>query len=164
MASTTSAGAAATVELREQHTAQKQGTPERHDRLLAWAGWVFAAGSTIHVVDHLRRGQGSISDALYWLGNAGLVLQVVVITLVLTRHRLAAQVSLPAGLLLASGFAAVHWLPHWSVLSDPVWEIDSARWLSYVASLSEIVGALVVAVGAAAVLSHRARAAAIRAM
>ena len=31
---------------------------------------VFGVGSLIHIVDHLRRGQGSVTEALYWAGAA----------------------------------------------------------------------------------------------
>lgn len=122
---------------------------------LVTAGWAFAAGSAIHTIDHLRRGQGSISEALYWLGNAGLVLQVVAITLIVTRHRLAPLAAVAAGVPLAVGFAGVHWLPEWSTISDPLWEIDSWTWFSYVASTAEIVGALAIAVTGAAIVRAR---------
>lgn len=60
------------------------------DRRLVLAGYAFAVGSAVHTVDHLRRGQGSVTEGLYWAGNLALVTQVVVVTLVLTRHRTAA--------------------------------------------------------------------------
>lgn len=129
--------------------------PDRLDRGLVAAGWLFAAGSGIHLFDHLRRGQGSVTETLYWAGNLALVLQVVVITLVLTRHRLAPLAAAAAGFPLAVGFASAHWLPEWSALSDPVWAIDSWTWFSYVASASEVVGALTVgAIGIAIVRRH----------
>src|SRR5689334_25023566 len=104
------------------------------DHRLWVAGLVFAVGSTIHIVDHLRRGQGSVTELLFTMGNLALVLQVVTITLILTRHRLAPVVAVAAGFPLALGFAAAHWLPHWSAMSDPVWQIRSATWFSYLAS------------------------------
>ena len=106
------------------------------------AGMGFGAGSAVHIVDHLRRGQGSVSEGLYWAGNLALILQVAVVTLVLTRHRLAPLAAVAAGFPLALGFAAAHWLPEWSALSDPLWEIGSWRWLSYLASTLEIAGAV----------------------
>lgn len=119
------------------------------------AGWVFAVGTAVHVLDHLRRGQDSISDSLYWLGNLALIVQVAVITLVLTRHPLAPLLATIAGFTLAAGFFAAHWLPEWSDLSDPVWEIDSATWLSYLASSLEILGALAVGITGLAVVRGR---------
>ncbi len=115
------------------------------DRRLIDAGVLFAAGSAIHLVDHLRRGQGSVTDQLYWAGNLALVVQVAVITLILTRHRLA-PLAAAAGFPLALGFFSAHWLPEWSALSDPVWEIGAGSWFSYVASSLEILGALAVGV------------------
>lgn len=124
-------------------------------RRLVAAGWLFAVGSAVHVLDHLRRGQGSVTEELYWAGNLALVLQVVVITLVLTRHRLAPAMAVAAGFPLALGFSAAHWLPGWSALSDPVWEIGSWAWLSYAASTMEIVGALAVGIAGLAVLRRQ---------
>lgn len=129
--------------------------PTVAERRLVIAAWWFAGGSAIHVVDHLRRGQGSVTESLYVLGNVALVLQVVTIVLVLTRHRLAPFIAAAAGLQLAAGFAAAHWLPQRSSMSDPVWEIDSARWFSTIASLTEIVGALAVGLTGVAVVRAR---------
>jgi hypothetical protein len=125
------------------------------ERRLYLAGVLFAVGTAVHTLDHLRRGQGSVTEALYWTGNLALVLQVVVITLILTRHRLAPLLAAAAGFPLALGFFAAHWLPEWSPLSDPLWEIGSWAWLSAVASTLEIAGAL--AVGLAGLAIVRAR-------
>lgn len=128
---------------------------EAADRRLWIAGVVFGAAATLHTVDHLRRGQGSITDFLFLLGNLSLVIEIVAVTLVVTRHRMAPLVAAAAGLPLAIGFAAAHWLPHWSAMSDPVWEISSLRWLSYTASIGEIVAAATIAVaGIMAVRAH----------
>ncbi len=126
---------------------------ERKERRLVAAGWLFAVGSAVHTLDHLRRGQGSVTEELYWVGNLALVVQVVVVTLVLTRHRLAPIFAAAAGFPLALGFFAAHWLPHWSGLSDPLY--DTGSWFSYVASTLEIIGAL--AVGLAGTEVVRAR-------
>jgi hypothetical protein len=115
----------------------------RQGRLLA-AGWLFAAGTAVHTLDHLRRGQGSVTEELYWLGNLALVLQVVVLTLIFTRHRLAPLAAVAAGFPLALGFAAAHWAPEWSALSDPLTDMHSWPWFSYLASTLEIGGALAV--------------------
>lgn len=126
----------------------------RWNRLVA-AGYLFAFGSAIHVVDHLRRGQGSVTEALYWAGNGGLVVQVVVITLIVTRHQVAPLASTAAGFALALGFTAAHWLPRWSVLSDSFVDNDASVF-SYVASLSEIAGALAVGVAGLGVVRSSA--------
>ena len=64
-----------------------QEAPWTTRRATAGAGrrYLFALGSAVHIVDHLRRGQGSVTEELYWAGNLALVVQVAVITLVLTR-------------------------------------------------------------------------------
>ena len=126
---------------------------EPGDRRLVLAGWAFALGSAVHTVDHLRRGQGSVTEELYWAGNLALVLQVVVVTLVLTRHRLAPLVAASVGPPLALAFAAAHWLPRWSALSDPLSAIGSP--FSYVASTLEIAGALALGLAGAAVVRRR---------
>ena len=122
------------------------------ERRLVIAGLAFAVGSAIHLIDHLRRGQGSVSDVLYAAGNVSLVVQVATIALVLTRHRLAPVAAVSAGFSLALGFTAAHWLPRWSSISDPVWEIHSLTWFSYVASIAEILGALALAITGLAVI------------
>ena len=126
----------------------EQGRSSRWWRRLWWSAGLFAVASAVHAIDHLRRGQGTVSDALLAAGNLSLVLQVAVVTLVLVRHRSAPLVAAAAGPSLALGFAAAHWLPTWSDLSDPVWEIDGLRWLSATTSAAEIVtAALLGAVG-----------------
>lgn len=121
-------------------------------RALVLAGCLFAAGSAIHMVDHLRRGQGSITETLYRAGTLSTILQAVTVTLIVVRHRLAPLAAVAAGFSLAAGFLAAHWLPEWSSLSDPVWEIDSMRWFSVVASTAEILGALAIGIAGLRVL------------
>jgi hypothetical protein len=102
-------------------------------------------GSAVHAFDHLRRGQGSVTEQLFWVGQSALVLQVVVVTLIVTRHRLAPLVAALTGFPLALGFAAAHWLPTWSSLSDS-FVSERASAFSYVASALEIAGALAVGI------------------
>ena len=129
-------------------------------RRLRIAGILFAAGSAIHIADHLRRGQGSVTDTLDAVGTLALVLQVVVVTLILTRHRLAPLAAVAVGPSLAVGFLAAHWLPHWSALSDPLWDMTSS-WpaLSYAASILEIAGAVAVGLAGWAIVRHEGLAA-----
>lgn len=91
---------------------------------------------------------GPVSRAehvLYTVGNLSLIVQVATIRLVVTRHRLAPVAAASARFSSALGFTAAHWLPRWSSISDPVWEIKSLTWFSYTASISEVLGALAVA-------------------
>ena len=87
--------------------------------------------------------------------DLALIAQVSTITLILTRHRLAPLAAASAGFPLALGFLSAHWLPHWSELSDPVWQIDSFGWFSYLASTLEIVGALAVGFAGLAIVRSR---------
>ena len=117
---------------------------QREQRLFR-AGMLFAFGSAIHIFDHLRRGEQSVTESLNRLGTTGVVVQVAVVTLILTRHRLAPIVAAAAGITLAIGFTAVHWLPHWSSLSDSFVD-HRVSWFSYAASLLEIAGAVAIAI------------------
>ena len=119
-------------------------------RRLWLAGAAFAVGTAVHTFDHVRRGQGSVSDELFAAGNVALALQIVVITLILTRHPQAPVLAL-TGLPLASAFIASHWLPHWSALSDSFVD-DGAAAFSWFASAAEISGAIAIAVAGLAVL------------
>ena len=131
------------------------GLDDRREHRLMIAAVLFAVGSAIHAIDHLRRGQGSVPEFLYVMGNLGMVLQVVTITLVLTRHRLGPLVAASVGFPLAIGFTAAHWLPKWGPMSDPVWKIEHLRWLSYLASTTEIAGALAIGITGLAVVRAR---------
>lgn len=104
----------------------------------------FAVGAVLHNYDHLRRGTGTLSSELLWVGRAGIVLSAVLIVLALVRHRFAPHAVAIGGVVLALGFIGAHWLPTWSVLSDSFVEGDAA-FVSQAASMLEIVGALVFA-------------------
>jgi hypothetical protein len=134
------------------------GVGGAREHRLVWAGYLFLVGSTVHIFDHLRRGQGSVTEQLYWAGNVALVVQVVVITLILTRHRAAPVVATAGGFGLAIGFAAAHWLPTWSSLSDSFLD-SSTPVFSLVASAMEILGALAVGITGLAILRARGYAA-----
>ena len=129
-------------------------TNDRSQDRLVLAGYLFMVGSAIHLVDHLRRGQDSVTEQLYWAGNLALVVQVAVITLVLTRHKVAPLAAAAAGFPLALAFTAAHWLPHWSSLSDSFVD-DGASAFSYVASLTEIAGGFAVGLAGLAILRSR---------
>lgn len=73
------------------------------------------------------------------------------------KHEQAPRWAAAAAFPLAAGFFAAHWLPAWSVLSDPVWEIDTWTWFSVLASVAEILGALALGIAAVRVLRRRPR-------
>jgi hypothetical protein len=126
----------------------------RSEHRLVAAGYLFMVGSAIHLIDHLRRGQGSVTEQLYWAGNMALVVQVVVVTLILTRHRFAPFAAAAAGFPLGVAFTAAHWLPHWSALSDSFID-NGASAFSYFASVMEIAGAFAVGIAGLMVIRER---------
>ncbi len=89
------------------------------------------------------------------LGNLALVLQVLTIVLVVVWYRTAPLVAAVAGSALALGFAAAHWLPARSAMSDPVWSVESLAWVTDLASAAEIVTAGGLAYAGSAVLRRR---------
>lgn len=101
----------------------------------------FAFGALAHNGDHFRRGFNTVTPQLQAVGWLGIALSVAAIVVVLSGHRAAPLVAVSAGFPLALGFTAAHWLPHWSSLSDSFVE-GGAGWMSIVASLLEIAGAL----------------------
>ena len=90
----------------------------RDDRVLRWAGAVFAVALVVHGIDHMRRGFDVLSTEVLWLGNVQTVGAVVALFLVFTGHRWGPAAAVAIGFASAIGFAVVHLLPYWSVLSD----------------------------------------------
>ena len=90
----------------------------RDDRVLRWAGAVFAVALVVHGIDHMRRGFDAISTEVLWLGNVQTVGAVVALFLVFTGHRWGPAAAVAIGFASAAGFAVVHLQPYWSVLSD----------------------------------------------
>lgn len=123
-------------------------------RLLRSAAGAFAIGAILHNGDHFRRGVDTVTTQLFWLGNVGMVLTVAALAVVVARHRLAPLVAVSAGFPLALGFAAAHMLPEWSVFSDSFVDNDVSLF-SWIASVAEIVGALVFGGAGAVVLRRR---------
>jgi len=105
------------------------------------SAYLYAAGTLLHALDHFRRGTHTVSDAVIFLGTFGMVFAAVAITLALTDHPAAPWAAVVIGFPHALGIAAVHYLPHWSVLSDSA---IGSNWspISWFAVSIEIVGAL----------------------
>ena len=114
------------------------------ERFLRYAALLYAAGLVLHIADHLRRGTDVLTPQVEWAGYLSTAVAIVVITLVLSRHRLAPLMAAVTGIPIAFGVAAVHLLPHWSVLSDafPGAQNTGVTALSWAVVLIEIAGAL----------------------
>lgn len=98
------------------------------------------AGFVIHNGDHARRGLDAVRESVVWGGTFAIIVATVVVTLVLTNHRLAPAAAAAGGFAIALGVSASHLLPDWGPLSDalPGGDVDALTW---VAVLSEIVAA-----------------------
>jgi hypothetical protein len=117
---------------------------------LKLTAYVYAVGTILHTLDHFRRGVDSVSPSVVFLGTFGMVFAAVAITLAVTDHPFAPKAAL-FGFPHAVGIAAVHYLPHWSSLSDSAiggnWSV-----LSWGAVSLEIFGALAFAFAGLAIL------------
>jgi isoaspartyl peptidase/L-asparaginase-like protein (Ntn-hydrolase superfamily) len=126
----------------------------RDQRLLNQASVLFAIGLVIHTADHLRRGASSVSAELWGAGTVAAVVAVAALVVVHTGRPGAPLVAVAAGFPLAVGYMSAHLLPEWSVLSDPYPGNDVDQ-LSWIATLTEITGALAFGTAGAVVLHRR---------
>ena len=126
-------------------------------RLLTYAAAFYGAGWLIHTADHFRRGLDVVTTQVLVLGSVAAVLQLIAIGAVLLRHRLAPLLAVAVGLPDAAGIAAVHLLPHWSSLSDTFLGAHGTgvTWLSWIAVVAEVAGALLFGAAGAYVLRER---------
>src|SRR5437588_11686105 len=130
-------------------------TAARQDRWLLWAGAFFAVAVVVHGADHLRRGVGAISRDVFWLGTAGIVLEVAVVVLISQRHRLAPLAAAVVGFVLATGYVSVHFLPARSWASDSFVSASRVSPLSWTAASLEVVAAVALAATGLVVLRQR---------
>jgi len=103
------------------------------------SAYLYAVGTLLHTLDHFRRGMHTVSDGVVFLGTFGMVFAAVAITLCLTDHPFAPKAAL-YGFAHGIGIAAIHYLPHWSSLSDSAL---GGHWspISWFAVSIEIIGA-----------------------
>jgi hypothetical protein len=113
---------------------------DTRENTFRYAAYLYAAGTLLHTLDHFRRGVHTVSDGVVFLGTFGMVFAAVAITLCLTNHPFAPKAAL-YGFPHAIGIAAIHYLPHWSSLSDSAF---GGNWspISWFAVSIEIIGAL----------------------
>jgi len=130
-------------------------TADRDDRLLLWTAALFTLAVLVHGADHARRGVDSIGREVFWLGTAAIALEVAVVVLACQRHRLAPLAAAVAGLSLAFGYVAVHFLPGRSWLSDSFTGAEGASPLSWAAASLETVAALALGAVGLVLLRHR---------
>jgi hypothetical protein len=125
------------------------------DAWLLRAAGLFAVAVVLHNGDHLRRGPGSTSADVTWLGTFGVVVEVAVVVLVCQQHRLAPLAAAVTGVTLAAGYVLVHFLPERSWFSDSFTSAADVSPLSWLAASLEVVAAVALAVAGLAVLSRR---------
>jgi hypothetical protein len=100
------------------------------NRLLGFAVAALAA-DVLHDLDHVRRNNFS-PIPVRALGFLGLGAAILVVVLAATRNRYAPWIAAAYGTLSATGFIAVHVLPHWGAFSDPLtrYRVDALSWAS----------------------------------
>lgn len=120
----------------------------RRDRFLREAALLYGVGLVLHTADHFRRGVDVVTDEVLSVGYVSTAAGIVVIALVLMRHRWAPTAALLLGFPVAVGVAAVHLLPRWSTLSDafPGAHGTGVTAMSWAVVLLEIAGALALGV------------------
>jgi hypothetical protein len=116
-----------------------------------WAAIVFGLGTLVHGIDHLRRGTEAVSTEVLTAGTVTTPIAIVVIFLALVGFRYAPQVAVGFGTFQVVGISAVHLAPYWSAFSDSI-PGSGASPFSYVAVISEIIGAALFAAAGAHVL------------
>ena len=120
-------------------TSENYQTNSRY-QLFRWAAVAYGLGTLIHTLDHLRRGIDTVSTEVFWAGNISTPIAIASIFLAIVGWRYAPVLAVAFGFPHAIGIAAVHLLPHWGVFSD-AFPGNGASPVSYIAVLSEIVGA-----------------------
>lgn len=111
------------------------------DRTLRVAGAFFAFAVLFHNADHARRGGGSVTTDVFWIGSFAIVLEVGVVALIFGDHRDAPLAATVAGFALALGYVFVHFTPERGWLSD-TFVSGTPALISRVAASLEIIGAL----------------------
>jgi hypothetical protein len=128
---------------------------DRGVRLLVAAATLFAVAVLVHNSDHVRRGIDSVSRQVFWVGTAGIVLEVGVVVLATQRHRLAPLAAVAAGWSLAPAYLLVHFLPaHWW-LGDSFTVASHVSPLSWCAASLEVLAAALLGLAGWVVLQDR---------
>ncbi|HMC39912.1 MAG TPA: hypothetical protein VKI19_09645 [Acidimicrobiales bacterium] len=143
---------AATAPLRAQPPAAAGRAAQRR---LEAASALFTLAVIIHNSDHLRRGTDKLTPAVFWVGMAGILVEVGIVLAIYSRHRLAPAAAAIGGLGLAAGYVQVHVLPRNSFLSDSFTSSTHVSALSWFAASFEIAAALELAAAGFAAVAAR---------
>jgi hypothetical protein len=133
----------------------RSGLEDAGDRWLGRAAALFTVAVIIHNSDHLRRGVDKLTADVFWVGTAGILLEVGLVVLICQRHRLAPLAAAVGGLSLAGGYVEVHFLPAHRWLSDSFTSATQVSPLSWTAASLEVFAALALAVVGLRVLGRR---------
>lgn len=87
---------------------------------LRWAATAFALAVVFHNGTHAYRGADSVGADLFWVGTAGIFVEVGLVVLVFLGDRRAPLAAAVIGAGLAVAYVAVHALPERAWLSDPL--------------------------------------------
>jgi hypothetical protein len=100
-------------------------------RALRWTALGFVAGFLVHLYDHLRLGMSHTPVMVSLAGVLATVIGALAVVAVYADHPRAPLAATVAGLASAAGFAAVHFLPSWGPLSEPLHgHSDTPSWMS----------------------------------
>lgn len=125
------------------------------DAPLVLAAALFAVAELFHGFDHLRRGLDATPRDVFWLGVAGVFLEVAVVVLAVGRHRWAPLALAVGGSTLAIGYLVAHVLPRHPWFSDSFTSAPSVSAISWLAALGEILAATLLAIAGVTVLRRR---------
>jgi hypothetical protein len=128
---------------------------DRGDQLLLWAATFFTVAVLVHNGDHLRRGVDSVGRDVFWVGTAGILVEVGIVVLACRRHRLAPLAAVATGWSLAPAYVFVHFSPARSWLSDSFTSASHVSPLSWFAASLEVLAAVLLGLAGWVVLQQR---------
>jgi hypothetical protein len=142
--------------MRTKPTASVQGSITERWKALQAAAAVYALGTAIHTMDHLRRGPDSVTAEVKELGVIFTLAVALVVTLIFNRYRFAPLFAVLIGFSHGIGILSLHVLPHWSVVSDSFLTHGTSL-VSWFAVAIEVGGAFAVGLAGFAMLQVPSR-------
>ncbi|MEA2477699.1 MAG: hypothetical protein QOC87_1898 [Actinomycetota bacterium] len=127
------------------------------NRALQVGAAVYLVGLIAHTADHVRRGTDVITPEVFWAGIISTTIGIIVVIMIVARHRLAPLFATAFGFAEAIGVASAHLFPHWSALSDPFigHQAPGITPFSWAVVLIELAGAFAMGVAGWLVLRRR---------